>query len=322
MADRKIDPKKRIQDIAQTIRDKADEFGNTAADAAQKAAREVGEFANDAAQKAVETANANRQKVAMRIYRPVVQDELDSQIKMVVIDDDDDRKDIDVCQGSVGFLKKAGDLDVLHLYDEAVPSSEMVFYPQPQMYSVYYQDSLDSSRYISLDCYFDTIQKDKFTELKRIAYDLGAKSCRLESYEETKSVRIAKSKAGFKKKVLAEKTGIEAKSEAEVSRNTEKSIVFTQTFEANKQPRRPELKWFAHDKEIEFLIDSRCGGADAGMTKEYTMKLNSTVMQTMSVQAATKIDKALAKLGASFNFSLEGEAHAEQRQTLVFEIEF
>lgn len=241
---------------------------------------------------------------------------------MIVIADDEERKNIDVCKGSIGWASKAGGLDVLHLYEEVVSDSDIVFYPQPQLDSVYYQDALDSSRYISLDCYFDTVQKDKFTELKRIAFELGSKKCRLESYEETKSVRVVKAGASARKKNGPEKASASIDADAKATSQTQKSIVFSQTFEENDNPRRPELRWFAHDKEIEFLIDTRCNGGDAGKTKEYSMQLSSMAMQTMNVQTAIKIDKALAKLGAACNFSLKGEALTEQRRTLVFEIEF
>jgi|GEM_PF-6409669 hypothetical protein len=42
----------------------------------------------------------------------------------------------------------------------------------------------------------------------------------------------------------------------------------------------------------------------------------------MSVSLAGKIDKALGKMGAVFNFSLSGEAKDEMRKSLMFEVEF
>ena len=321
MENPKDESKSRIQMFASIAQKRASELGGKATDAAQKAAKGATGIANEAAKKAAETAADMRQKAELSIYKPVFDEDYDRP-KMIVIADEDDRKDIEVCKGSIGWSSKAGSLDVLHLYEEVVPDSDIVFFPQPQLDSIYYQDTLDSTRYISLDCYFDTIQKDKFTELKRIAYALGAKECRLESFEETKSVRMAKSDASVKNKSVKERTPVGADADMKASSRTQKSVVFSQTFEKNNNPRRPELKWFAHDKEIEFLIDTRCSGEDAGKTKEYRMELSSMAMQTMNVQTAIKIDKALAKLGTACNFSLKGEALTEQRQTLIFEIEF
>ena len=324
----KIGPRSKIKQLAMAAQEKAEDIGEIAKDTASKVKGDASEFVGEAARKA-----------AMEIYKPVFPEDQSEQ-KMIIIADEDDRKDIEVCRGSIGWASRAGGMYVLHLYEEAVPISGIEFFPQPQLYSVYYQDAIDGKRYISLDRYFDTIQKDKITELKRIAYDLGAKSCRLESYEEEKSVRIAKAKAGLMSKGKKAKKGAEgqkaedgekaeegnlsagASAGVKSDAHSHKSVVFSQTFEGNDQPRRPELKWFANDKEIEFLIDTRCGGSDVGKTKEYSMELSSTSMQTMNVQAAAKIDKALSKLGASFNFSLEGEALTEQRRRLLFEIEF
>ena len=98
--------------------------------------------------------------------------------------------------------------------------------------------------------------------------------------------------------------------------------MFSQTFEGNAEPRHPELKWFAHDQEIEFLISTRCNGGEGNTTKEYRVELDSLSTQTMSEQLAAKLDKALGKLGAACNFSLEGEALTESRRRLVFEVEF
>lgn len=321
MDNEKKAPQNRIQRIASAAQKKAGEIGNRAADAAQKAAKGANGIRKETAKRAAEAAADVRQRAEMGIYKPVFTDDYDKP-KMIVIADDENRKDVEICKGAIGWASKTGGLEVLHLYEDFVPTSDIVFFPQPQLDSVYYQDALDSSRYISLDCYFDTVQKDKFTELKRIAFELGAKKCRLESYEETKSVRVVKGGAGVGKKGRPEKALAKLGADGKAISQTQKSIVFSQTFEGNNHPRRPELKWFAHDKEIEFLIDTRCNGDDAGKTKEYSMELSSMAMQTMNVQTAIKIDKALAKLGAACNFSLKGEALTEQRRTLVFEIEF
>ena len=81
-------------------------------------------------------------------------------------------------------------------------------------------------------------------------------------------------------------------------------------------------KWYAHDEEIAFLIDSRCGGADANVAKEYHVMLDSKASQAMSFSLAAKVDSALGKLGYTCNFSLQGEALNEARRKLQFDIEF
>lgn len=310
----KIDPKSTFSKAASTVQKSA-----------TSAIKAAGEAATNAATRVSSAASSGKQKVMEGIYRPVFPEQYESgdfnRPKLVAISDDADRRDIEVCEGSIGWSDSAAGVEVLHLYEEAVPLSGITFFPQALCDSVYYEDSLTPGRFINLDCYFDVMQKDRITELRRIAYELGARKCTLESIEEAKSVRMAK--GGIKAKG---KSGSSLSGGADASRETAsesiKRIVFTQTFEGNAEPQRPELKWFAHDQEIEFLIATRCNGGDGNTTKEYRVELDSSSTQTMSEQLAAKLDKALGKLGASCNFSLKGEALTESRRRLVFEIEF
>ena len=134
-------------------------------------------------------------------------------------------------------------------------------------------------------------------------------------------MRMGKGGIGVKSKVGKGPSG-GGDASLEYSSASSKRTVFGQTFEGHAEPRRPELKWFAHDQEIEFLIATRCNNDGGNTTKRYRVELDSSSTQTMSVQLASKLDKALGKLGASVNFSLKGEAFAESRRRLVFEVEF
>lgn len=309
------DPKSAFAMAASAARNKAETIGDKATDAAKK----VDAARTKATAKITDTASSGKQKVMESIYRPVFPEQYThsdyGRPKMIVLSDGSDRQDIEVCEGSIGWSDTAAGIDTLYLYEEAIPFSGIVFYPQALCDSIYYEDSHTPGRYISLDSYFDTLQRDKITELRRIAYELGAKSCTLESLEVAKSVRIAKTKIGARK--LA---SVDASKES--TSESSKRIVFSQTFEGNAEPRRPELNWFAHDQEIEFLISTRCNEENANKTKRYRAELDSSSAQTMSVQLAGKLDKALSKLGASVNFSLQGEALEESRRKLVFEVEF
>jgi len=176
---------------------------------------------------------------------------------MIVIADEDQRKGIEVCEGAIGWFSKEAGLEVLHLYEEAVPFSGVAFFPRAICDAVYFEDTMTPGRYVSLDCYFDVLNKDKITELRRIAYELGAKKCTLEVTEEAKSVRVGKGAASGKGKteVSAGKarkrissTGGEVKADLKNAKELEQRIVFEQEFEGNANPKRPELKWYAHDQ--------------------------------------------------------------------------
>lgn len=130
MDDEKNAPQNRIQRIASAAQKKAGEIGGFAADTAQKAAKGANDIRKETTKRAAEAATDVRQRAEMGNYKPVFTKDYDRP-KMIVIADDEERKNIDVCKGSIGWASKAGGLDVLHLYEEVVSDSDIVFYPQP-----------------------------------------------------------------------------------------------------------------------------------------------------------------------------------------------
>lgn len=310
-----FDPRSAFIKAASTALETAGDVVNMAADAAGTAV----EAATNTATQINEAATAASQKVMESIYRPLFPEEFTRSgyviPKMIAISNGSERRDIEVCKGAIGWSDTAAGVDVLHLYEENVPYSGIVFCPQALCDSIYYEDPQTPGRYISMESYFDTLEKDKITELRRIAYELGAKSCKLESIEEAKSLHADKAKVGANQ--LGSIDG-----SCETASGSFKRIVFSQTFEGNAEPTRPDLKWFANDQEIEFLISTRCNAGGANKTKSYRVELDSSSTQTMSVQLAGKLDKAISKLGATCNFSLRGEALNESHKRLVFEVDF
>ena len=94
---------------------------------------------------------------------------------MIQIVDDAVRRGIDVCEGAIGWLGNETGVEILHLYDEAVPFSKLQFVPSADCDAVYYVDSFDRRRFIRLDCIFSKAHEERLAELKNIAYLLGAK---------------------------------------------------------------------------------------------------------------------------------------------------
>ena len=286
--------------------------------------------AKEGSQLAAEKAQETSWEVRKKLYNPVFPEDysaLDFDLpKMIVIVDEDERKGIDVCEGAIGWLSKQAGLEVFHLYEEAVPLSGLRFYPMVSCDSVYYRDKFDGKRFVNIACYLETIQSDKITELKQIAYKLGAKRCRLETYEEAKTVKLKKRQVAGKVHGRAYGGAAEAGGSFEESRKEsqfqKREVVFAQTFEGNMAPQRPNLRWFAHDNEIASLIDTRCSESGGNVTREYSFKIDSSVNAVISESMAGKIDAALSKMGAKCNFSLKGEVESESRKKMVFEIEF
>ena len=240
---------------------------------------------------------------------------------IIVIVDDAVRKNIDVCEGAIGWLGKEKDVEILYLYDEAVSSSGLQFIPTSTCDAVYYVDSFDRHSFIKADCYFRKVQDERSAELEHIACCLGAKSCSVEIIEKQKSAQAKKRKSELTEKVK----GIKSKESAEQSSSDQSSAELRtrnySKFQGNDVPQRPTLKWFAHESTILQLIAARCSGDNSITEKE--LDFYGSSFTTMSQKAACAIDCALvAAGGASGSASIEAQATKEQESRLVFHVEF
>lgn len=329
MAIRKV--KDKLGAAASVAAETARTYGGKAAEAAKTYGGQAAEAAKGGAQLVADKAQESSLELRKKYYNPIFPEEFFASgydvPRLVVIADEDERKGIDVCEGAVGWLSKAGGLGILHLYGEAVADSGFDFYPMPSYGGAYYREGLNGDgRFISLDCYLDTIRAEKMTELKQIACKLGAKECRLESYEEVKRIVIggasAKKRLTVKEKGYKAQAGDEASADVSMENQTTKRILFEQEFEGSDGPQQPELYWYAGNREIASLIESRFAEGGGNKTKSYRFEIDCSVSSVLSVDMARKVDAALDKLGAVMNFSLKGEVQNDMRTKMVYEVRF
>lgn len=78
----------------------------------------------------------------MKKYNPLFPEEYNSDDfhvpNIICIVDDAVRRDIDVCQGAIGWRENKKDTEVLFLYDEFVEKSGLKFVPAPVCDEIYY----------------------------------------------------------------------------------------------------------------------------------------------------------------------------------------
>lgn len=305
------------------IADGLTKVGSKAAQVASNASIKAAKAASSGLKKAGDMAQQAHHDRRMARLNPLFPSEYNDPEfdlpNLIVIVDEDQRKNIPECAGAIGWMSEDTDLEVLNLYFEAVPSSGLSFYPPATIGAAYYRDTFDSKHFINLEAFSSVVQKDKMTELRDIAFALGAKACKLESYESTRTIRSEKKKGTAKAKLPAGNVNASADSTRRKETSEERSVRFEQVFEGDRKPIAPELKWFAHDREIESLINMVLSGS---RLPEYRIKLDSSASCSMSRQLAGKVDASLKKLKASGNFSMEGEVSTEARQVLEFSIEF
>ncbi|MGM9619514.1 MAG: hypothetical protein ACI3W8_06760 [Oscillospiraceae bacterium] len=206
---------------------------------------------------------------------------------------------------------------MLHLYDEAIAFSGLHFLPAATCDAIYYVDPYDRNRYISLDCYFSTIQEAQLAELQHIAFSLGAKKYEVELAE------VSKKKSTFKGDIQLNAAGHgdgHAVVERDKSTETKNSSLAKATFASGRKPSRPYLLWYAHDNNIKNLIDMRCSEENGSKMPTYEIRLNSSSVAVISTRTAAEIDAAAGKLGMKSNFSTQ--CATEHSKVMYLKLEF
>ena len=122
---------------------KATDFTKKAADNIQKSAKDL----SDQTQKAL-------LEQRIKYYNPLFKEKFFSEDfnipNIIKIVDDAERRDIDVCEGAIGWTKKSADVEILYLYDEFVRESGINFIPFVKCDAIYCVDNFDKTKYIDV----------------------------------------------------------------------------------------------------------------------------------------------------------------------------
>ena len=298
------------------MENKSDKFANLfnkASDFTKKAADNIQKGAKDLSEQTQKALYEQR----MKYYNPLFKDKFfsgDFNIPNIIkIVDDAERRDIDVCEGAIGWTKKSADVEILYLYDEFIRDSKINFVPFVKCDAIYCVDNFDRTKYINIDSIFDRSMNEKMAELEHIAYSLGAKSCSIEMVESDSSTTSSNEALGLG---IKRSGGNIENSSFNHDRNYQggKNISY---FEGERAPARPTLKWFAYDDNIKNLIEMRLSGDYTIKSKVLMFKGASSA--TMSQKCAVAID-LISKIKA--NLSMEKKAIKEHSTQMVLEIEF
>jgi hypothetical protein len=245
-----------------------------------------------------------------------------------MIVDDAVRRDVDVCEGSIGWLGKENDIEILYLYDTAIEMCGIQFIPMIACDAVYCVDSFDSNRYVKADYIFTRAHEERLAELKHIAFSLGAKCCSIEINETNTEANLRNKEVKLNKEVGLADQSLSASerfeqnmSKKESNHRSGKTEIY---FEGSTIPKRPELKWFAHDGNIKRLIEMRFDKGNA--IKSEILEIAGSSLTTMSEKAAYAIDLAIKKTGvkgkAKGSSDISSQVAKESHSKLVFRIEF
>ncbi|MBO5005804.1 MAG: hypothetical protein J6C89_00015 [Clostridia bacterium] len=290
--------------------------------------KKVGENTQKGAKAFIEKTKNDTYLRRLKKYNPLFPDvyknENFNMPNMIMIVDDAIRRDVDVCEGAIGWTSNNSNMEVLHLYDKAVSLKNITFVPAPICDAVYFVDNFDKNRYINIDNIFVKAHEERLAELEYIAYSLGAKACSIEIVESQTETSLSKN--DFKTLKNADMKFLQVSSQANVEKNlsynnTAQRSGRTKTkFKGNDNPIRPTLKWFQHDDNIKKLIEMRCSDANAIETR--TLELQGSSSATMSQKTALAIDETLATIKVKNQSTMEKQVKKENHSKLIFEIEF
>lgn len=297
-------------------------FIKKASDIGHSTAVELQKVSDNIAEKAKQDSYLRRLKKYNPLFPDVYASAEFTLPNMIIIVDDAVRRGIDVCEGSIGWCANLNGMEVLHLYDEAVASSGLQFIPSASCDAVYYVDPFSRNRFIRVDCIFSKAHEEKLAELKHVAHMLGAKRCTIEITETRQQAIVEKKRFSFGGKAKSADISTDESGEASVSRkeSTERTGIITAEFEGSDKPKRPKLKWFAHDDSIKRLIDMRCKATNS--IKSETLSLSGSSSATMSQKTACAIDNAISTLRVKGSASMEAQAITENSSKLIFSVEF
>ena len=277
----------------------------------------------------------------LKKYNPLFPDVYTSDTfnipNMIMIRDDAERRGIDVCEGAIGWLGNAGNIEVLYLYDEAIPFSGITFVPSADCNAIYYVDKFDRKRFIRTDCIFKIAHDERLAELEHVAYSLGAKHCTIDIVEKEKSLNKSNRKFDFNKNanLKSDKSSSHYSSNDTIHFDTNHEVTYNRedkrcselTWEGSDKPKRPKLKWFAHDDGVKGLIEMRCKGGNS--VKSKSLEISGSTSATMSKDTACRIDRALSIMGDAEgtarnkkHIELDKQATRETERTFIFHIEF
>ena len=262
----------------------------------------------------VEQAKKSLHEKKMKKYKPLFPETFKNENfcipNVIAIVDDAVRRDIEVCEGAIGWIDKVNDVEILYLYDEWVEQSGIQFVPVWKCDNVYCVDNFDRNRYINSNCVFGKATEEKLAELENVAYSLGAKCCSVEITETNREVVDQNAKIKVKTH-NSEEFVLSAKNSNKHSCKT------VSNFEGHNSPKKPDLKWFLHDDNVKGLIEKRCN--DIYSIKSKILELSGACCTTMTRKTACAIDKILKISGS---ISMEQQAVKEHSSMLIFEVEF
>ena len=221
-----------------------------------------------------------------------------------------------VCKGSIGFLRKEDDLEILQLYPDSVGAVGITFFPSMEPAAFFVENSKEKF-YVNLDDYFEYQKKERINELENIAFCLGAKHVEARLIESKKDETVVGGKADLKIPKVVKGQAAREEDHSEASRW---EVALSTDFDGSDEPRRPVLHYFQNEASVLNLIAMRMGQDHKIKAKTYLWDFSHS--SGIKESTAVKIESALKSMKIGLNTSLVTKAKTEKRTMLKYTIEF
>ena len=320
---------KKAKENAGVALQKAGEYGKIGAEKSMEVLQKAGEGMQKGFADLQDKMNDDSYQRRLKKYNPVFLEQYQADgfrmPKMIMVVSDHERRDIDVCQGAIGWVDNQNEMEVLCLYEKDVETSGIYFEPRPKLNDIYYIDNFNSTCFNRTDYMFEKAHKEKIDELQHVAYCLGAKRCIIEIKESNKltqiSKRIGELKGNLKNNNVEMSANAKVEQSSTHSNSVQRSGQIIAEFKGNSVPTKPELRWFKDDANIIRLINIRLDGNNSLEKQE--LHFSGAVHSMMNQATAVDIDATIKKIaGAKIKTNVERKAMNESRNEIIFKIEF
>ena len=240
------DIKKSVKNTQKALKSAAKATGKTASMVSNVAGKKISEGAEKAEKKISKAVHEHKLKKYSPLFIDDYQSENFDSPKLVVIADEDMRKGIEVCDGAIGWTERRCVPEILFIYEEFAPKSGMRFYPRQICGGAYYRHPFEDDLYLQVKDYVKVCRGNQLTELKDIAYKLGAVNCSVEVYQDKSIFASISANKHLKAQIKEGKeklgSGTSTTLNTELSKNSSVHILMNESFETGHKVTMPKLQ--------------------------------------------------------------------------------
>ena len=311
-----------VGDAAKTTVDTAGKTLKSAQNIINRTSDNITQSAQDLINKTSDNITQGNIRKSIEKNNPIFKENIPhSYPKMINIVDYDKRVKEKGCENAIAFKDIKNELTILTMpKNELNNFNNIMFLPDNKPAStVYYVHPIDTNQYIEISKYFSYLEEQKVAELEQIAQDLGAKHFMVRIMRQ-KTSNVSKSNSlSANLKMGKDKAKVSVESE-DSNKSFESIGIASESTWPGKDPKKPELKFWANNESIKNLIKQRLSDENRLQTKIFRLAYNNST--GIKEKDAAKIDGALKGLGFGASGKIQKTTQEEAKKIFEYTIDF